>query len=75
MATRILIVEDEASIAEPFARLLRREGFETTVARTAAEALEAARATDPTSSCSTSRCPTATAATSAACCAASATSR
>ena len=36
MATRILIVEDEASIAEPFARLLRREGFETTVARTAA---------------------------------------
>jgi two-component system, OmpR family, response regulator RegX3 len=45
--TRILIVEDEASIAEPFARLLRREGFETTVARTAADALEAARATDP----------------------------
>ena len=41
--TRILIVEDEASIAEPFARLLRREGFETTVARTAAEALDAAR--------------------------------
>jgi DNA-binding response OmpR family regulator len=47
MATRILIVEDEASIAEPFARLLRREGFETTVARTAAEALEAARTTEP----------------------------
>ena len=47
MATRILIVEDEASIAEPFARLLRREGFETTVARTAAEALDAARTTEP----------------------------
>jgi two-component system response regulator RegX3 len=47
MPTRILIVEDEASIAEPFARLLRREGFETTVARTAAEALEAARRTEP----------------------------
>jgi two-component system, OmpR family, response regulator RegX3 len=47
MATRILIVEDEASIAEPFARLLRREGFETTVARTAAEALDAARRTEP----------------------------
>jgi two-component system response regulator RegX3 len=45
--TRILIVEDEASIAEPFARLLRREGFETTVARTAAEALDAARSTEP----------------------------
>jgi DNA-binding response OmpR family regulator len=47
MAVRILIVEDEASIAEPFARLLRREGFETTVAATAADALAAARATEP----------------------------
>jgi DNA-binding response OmpR family regulator len=47
MAVRILIVEDEASIAEPFARLLRREGFETTVAATAAEALSAARETEP----------------------------
>ena len=47
MAVRILIVEDEASIAEPFARLLRREGFETTVAATAAEALSAARDTEP----------------------------
>src|SRR5215203_5872862 len=46
MAVRILIVEDEASIAEPFARLLRREGFETTVAATAAEALTAARDTE-----------------------------
>jgi two-component system, OmpR family, response regulator RegX3 len=45
--TRILIVEDEASIAEPFARLLRREGFETFVARTAADALDLARSTDP----------------------------
>jgi len=47
MAVRILIVEDEKSIAEPFARLLRREGFETTVAGTAAEALTAARETEP----------------------------
>jgi DNA-binding response OmpR family regulator len=46
-ATRILLVEDEASIAEPFAKLLRREGFEATVAATAAEALEAARVGDP----------------------------
>ena len=46
-ATRILLVEDEASIAEPFAGLLRREGFEPTVARTAAEALAQARATHP----------------------------
>lgn len=47
MPTRILIVEDEASIAEPFARLLRREGFETTVAGTAAAALHAARTQPP----------------------------
>jgi two-component system, OmpR family, response regulator RegX3 len=47
MATRILIVEDEASIAEPFAALLRREGFDTTIARTAADGLAAARSIDP----------------------------
>jgi len=47
MATRILIVEDEASIAEPFARLLEREGFRTTVAGTAAAALDAARSERP----------------------------
>jgi DNA-binding response OmpR family regulator len=47
VATRILIVEDEASIAEPFARLLEREGFETTVAGTAASALAAAREERP----------------------------
>jgi two-component system, OmpR family, response regulator RegX3 len=44
---RILLVEDETSIAEPFARLLTREGFEPTVAGTAAEALEAARRVEP----------------------------
>jgi two-component system, OmpR family, response regulator RegX3 len=47
VATRILIVEDEASIAEPFARLLEREGFATTIADTAAGALRAARAERP----------------------------
>ena len=47
MPTRILIVEDEASIAEPFARLLEREGFQTTIAGTAAGALRAARAERP----------------------------
>ena len=36
----ILLVEDEASIAEPFARLLAREGFDATVAGTVAQALE-----------------------------------
>ena len=35
----MLLVEDEESIAEPFARALTRHGFRTTVARTAAEAL------------------------------------
>jgi len=45
--TRILIVEDEASIAEPFARLLEREGFEATVADSAAAALESVRGRRP----------------------------
>ena len=40
-APRILLVEDEASIAEPFARVLAREGFDATIAATAAEAREA----------------------------------
>jgi len=47
VATRILIVEDEASIAVPFARMLEREGFETTVEGTAAGALQAARTERP----------------------------
>lgn len=34
----VLLVEDEASIAEPFARALSREGFDTEVAPTAAAA-------------------------------------
>ncbi|MBJ7331967.1 MAG: response regulator transcription factor [Solirubrobacteraceae bacterium] len=38
---RILLVEDEASIAEPFARVLAREGFDPTIAATAADALAA----------------------------------
>ena len=44
---RILLVEDESSIADPFAKLLRREGFDAVIARTAAEALERARALEP----------------------------
>ena len=36
---RILFVEDEASISDPFSRALSREGFEPVVARTAREAL------------------------------------
>jgi two-component system response regulator RegX3 len=44
---RILLVEDESSIADPFAKILRREGFDAVVARTAAEALERARAVEP----------------------------
>ena len=39
----ILLVEDETSITEPLAEALRREGFETEVAGTVAEALELAR--------------------------------
>ncbi|HEV2062162.1 MAG TPA: response regulator transcription factor [Solirubrobacteraceae bacterium] len=44
---RILLVEDEDSIAQPFAKLLAREGFSPVRARTAAEALESARTTEP----------------------------
>ena len=40
----ILLVEDETSIREPLAEVLRSEGFETLVAGTVAEALEQARA-------------------------------
>ena len=44
---RILLVEDESSIADPFAKILRREGFDAIIARTAAEALERARDVEP----------------------------
>jgi DNA-binding response OmpR family regulator len=39
---RILFVEDESSISEPFSHALEREGFEAVVAPTAAEALRLA---------------------------------
>lgn len=45
--TRILLVEDEASISEPLTSALEREGFSVIVARTAAEALDLAARTDP----------------------------
>jgi two-component system response regulator RegX3 len=38
--TRVLIVEDEESFADPLAYLLRKEGFETSVAVTGAAALD-----------------------------------
>jgi DNA-binding response OmpR family regulator len=44
---RILLVEDEESISEPFSRALAREGFEPVVARTAADALKLAALVDP----------------------------
>ncbi len=47
MATRILFVEDERSISEPFSKALVREGFEPTVAATAADALALAEEIDP----------------------------
>jgi two-component system response regulator RegX3 len=40
---RVLFVEDEPSIYEPFSKALTREGFEPVVARTAAKALELAQ--------------------------------
>ena len=44
---RILVVEDEESISEPFAEALRRAGFEALVTATAAGALELAASEDP----------------------------
>jgi two-component system response regulator RegX3 len=44
---RILVVEDEDSISEPFAEALRRAGFEPLVTRTAAGALELAGEAEP----------------------------
>jgi two-component system response regulator RegX3 len=44
---RILFVEDERSISEPFSKALAREGFEPHVAGTAARALELADTLDP----------------------------
>ena len=38
--TRVLVVEDEAAIAEPLAYMLRREGFEVEIADTGPRALE-----------------------------------
>jgi two-component system response regulator RegX3 len=44
---RILVIEDEASIAEPLAAALERDGFEAVLAATAADGLEAARTRTP----------------------------
>jgi two-component system response regulator RegX3 len=43
---RVLFVEDESSISEPFSKALAREGFEPVVVRTAARALELAESGD-----------------------------
>ena len=43
----VLLVEDERSIAEPFAHALARNGFRPTVAQTGAEAIELAGSLDP----------------------------
>jgi DNA-binding response OmpR family regulator len=45
--TRILLVEDEPTIAAPMARALDRAGFEPITARTAREALELAERLEP----------------------------
>jgi DNA-binding response OmpR family regulator len=43
----VLLVEDEASISEPFAQALARSGFRPTVAHSGAEALELTRSLEP----------------------------
>lgn len=44
---RVLLVEDESSIAEPFAQALARNGFQPTIAATAGDALRLAGETEP----------------------------
>ncbi len=44
---KILFVEDEAAIYEPFSKALRRNGYEPVVAQTASEALKLADRIDP----------------------------
>jgi len=44
---RILVVEDEESISQPFAEALRRAGFEAVVTATAAGAIELAASEEP----------------------------
>ena len=46
-SARILFVEDEQSISEPFSEALRRAGFDPVVTRTAAGALELADSAEP----------------------------
>jgi DNA-binding response OmpR family regulator len=43
----VLLVEDELSIAEPFAQALGREGFEASIVRTAADAVRMAHEEQP----------------------------
>jgi two-component system, OmpR family, response regulator RegX3 len=43
----ILLVEDERAITEPLAEALEREGFETTIADTASQAMEQANGREP----------------------------
>jgi len=47
MRTRILLVEDEATISEPLAESLGRDGFEAEVTATLADAREAIRREPP----------------------------
>ncbi len=47
VAGRVLLVEDEPSIADPFAHALARHGFATVIASTASDALRLAREAPP----------------------------
>ena len=70
MQPRILFVEDEPSISDPFSKALVRAGFEPVDgAHRPRGARARGAASSPTSSCSTSTCPTRTAATWRASCA------
>ena len=65
---RILFVEDENSISEPFAEALKRAGFDAVVARPRPRPLISPSGSSPISSYSTFGCQTAMGATSVASC-------
>ena len=58
---RVLVVEDDVSIADVLRRTLRQEGHEVRSAADGVEALRSPRTSCPISSCSTSGCPSSTA--------------
>ena len=72
---RVLIVEDDADIADVLRRSLRNEGYEVRTSADGVDALDVAAGSSPTSSSSTSACRASTGSRSAGGCGRRATCR